>query len=162
MSIIPKITSALKTAGGKPLSVASKVLGVATCAAVIYDSHINGRERAYVVDEKETGDRFMNQYSQYMTSEKESAVVCKMKKLWYELQQSFPFYHVTSRTKGYTGGFCKTLIKSLPLIGLSAVALLSKGKIPGKIAGAALAVNAVKTFLYDVAGVGASKQTRKY
>lgn len=160
MSIVPKITSALKTVSGKPLQTASKILGVATCAAVLYDSHINGRERAYVLDEMETGDRFMNQYNQFITSEKQSATVCKMKKFWYGVQQDFPFYHIGSRTKGYLGGFCNTLVKSLPLVGLSALGLF--GKTTGKIAGIALGVNAVKTFLYDVVGAGARKQTRKF
>lgn len=160
MAVIPKVTTALKTFSGKPLSIASKMLGVATCAAVVYDSHINGRERAYTTDDLETGDRFFNQYKQYMTSEKESGTISKMKKFWFGVQQDFPFYHIGSRAKGYIKGFGNTFLKSLPLIALSAVAL--KFKTAGKFAGVALAAAGVKTFLYDVVGIGSRKSDKRY
>lgn len=160
MSVIPKITSALKTFSGKPLGVASKAIGIGTCAAILYDSHVNGRERAYSTDEIESADRFSNQFSQYMTSEKESATICKLKSMWFNWQQDFPYYHIGSRIKGYAAGFGNTILKNLPLIGLSAVAL--KFKNAGKVAGCLIALDAAKTFLYDVAGVGAKKSERHH
>ena len=51
MAVIPAIVSGAKKFAGKPIGVASKALAVATTAAVLYDSHINGRERAYSLDE---------------------------------------------------------------------------------------------------------------
>lgn len=160
MTAIQNITSALKSFSGKPMAVTSKALGVATCAAVLYDAHINGRERAYSCDEIESGDRFYNQYKQYMTCEKESATICKFKKIWFDMQQSFPLNHIGPRVKGYASGFGKTLLTDLPLIGLSAVSL--KCKTLGKIAGVGLALNAVKTLAYDVMGIGAKKAERHY
>ncbi len=161
MSITPaSIAETAKKISGKPLGVMSKALGVATLASVIYDSHINGRERAYSLDEKESADRFYNQYKQYMTSERESMTINKLKKLWFNIQQDFPFYHMGSRLKGYLSGFGETLVKGLPLVVLSAVAL--KFKTAGKVAGTLLAANGIQTFLYDVCGIGAKKTERKY
>lgn len=160
MAVIPAITSAAKKFAGKPMGVASKVLGVATVASVLYDSHINGRERAYSLDEISSADRYYNQYKQYMTMDKESATIAKLKKFWFNAQQNFSYYHIGSRAKGYLSGFGETIISGLPLIGLSAVAL--KFKNVGKIAGALLAANGVKTLLYDVMGMGARKAERKY
>ncbi len=159
-SVIPRITTAAKKFSGKPLGVMSKAIAVATCASVLYDSHINGRERAYSLDEVESADRFYNQYKQFMTSERESATICKLKKIWYNMQQDFPFYHITSRSKGYFAGAGNTLLKNLPLIGLSAVAL--KFKNAGKIAGVLLGINALQSVLYDVMGIGAKKTERRY
>lgn len=160
MAVIPAITSAAKKFAGKPLGVTSKVLGVATTAAVLYDAHINGRERAYSLDEISSADRYYNQFKQYMTMEKESATIAKMKKVWFNAQQNFSYYHIGARAKGYLSGFGETLVRGLPLIGLSAVAL--KFKNVGKVAGTLLAANGVKTLLYDVMGVGAKKAERKY
>ena len=156
MASISSVTTALKTFSGKPMGVISKVLGAATCAAVVYDAHINGRERAGVQDTNDTADRFENQFNQYMVSDKQSATLCKMKKIWYDFQQDFPYYHVVSRTKGYVGSFFSTLIKDSPLIALSVLAI--KTKNVGKIAGALLAGHGLKTFLYDVMGINAEKK----
>ena len=83
MSISPTITAGLKKFSGKPLGIVSKVLGVASVASVIYDSHVNAKERAIVTDRMESADRFEKQFNQYTTSERGSATVCKMKKQWY-------------------------------------------------------------------------------
>lgn len=159
-SVIPKITTAAKKFSGKPLGVMSKAIAVATCASVLYDTHINGRERAYSLDEVESGDRFYNQFKQFMTSDRESATICKLKKIWYNLQQDFPFYHITSKTKGYFAGAGNTLLKSLPLIGLSAIAL--KFKKAGKVAGILLGINAIQALLCDVMGIDFKKPERRY
>ncbi len=160
MAVIPAIISGAKKFAGKPMGIASKALAIATTASVIYDAHINGRERSYSLDEISTADRYYNQYKQYMTMEKESATIAKMKKWWFNLQQSFSYYHIISRTKGYLSGFGETIINSLPLIGLSAVAL--KFKTAGKVAGTLLAADGLKTLLYDVIGIGTKKAERKY
>lgn len=156
MSIIPKVTSAIKTFSGKPMGVMSKALGVASVASVIYDSHINGREKAIVTDDLESADRFSRQYKNYMTSTKESATVCGLKKQWFDIQQSFSLYHPASKAKGYFCGFGSTVIKELPVLVLSAVSLASKG-ILGKTAGVLLALNGVKTLVCDVFGIGSKK-----
>lgn len=160
MSIIPALTSAAKTISGKPMGVAAKVLGAATVASIVYDSHINGRERAYSLDEVNTADRYLNQYKNYMTMEKPSATVAKMKKAWFNTQQNFSYYHFVDRAKGYLSGFGKTVSENLPLIGLSALAL--KCKNVGKIAAGLLALNGIKTFAYDVMGIGNRKTERHY
>lgn len=160
MSVISSITSTAKTLSGRPLGIASKALGVATVASVVYDAHINGRERAYSTDEINTADRFSNQYKQYTTMEKGSATVAKLKKAWFNTQQNFSYYHLFDRTKGYFSGFGKTIVDNLPVLGLSAVALCFKNV--GKVAGGLLALNGIKTLLYDVMGIGAKKSERKY
>ena len=156
MVSISNVTSAIKKFSGKPLGVVSKVLGATTCAAVLYDAHINGRENAGVQDMNDTADRFENQYNQYLVSDKESATICKLKKFWYNVQQDFPYYHFLSRTKGYLGSFGANLLKDSPLIALSVLAI--KTKNVGKIAGALLALHGIKTFLYDVMGINAEKR----
>lgn len=160
MAVIPAIISGVKKFSGKPMEITSKALAVATTASVIYDSHINGRERAYSLDELDSANRYYNQYKQYMTMDKESATISKMKKWWFNLQQSFPYYHIISRANGYLKGVGETIINSIPLIGLSAVAL--KFKTAGKIAGGLLAAAGIKTLMYDVIGIGAKKAERKY
>lgn len=153
--VIPKITTAAKKFSGKPLGIMSKAIAVATCASVLYDSHVNGREKAYSLDEIETADRFYSQYKQFMTSDRESATLSKFKNIWYNIQQDFPFYHITSKAKGYFSGVGKTLFEDLPLIGLSAVAL--KFKKTGKVAGVLLGLNALHSILYEIMGIGNKK-----
>lgn len=153
MSVISKITPAIKKFSGKPLAIASKMIGVAACASIIYDSHINAKERANVTVQVESGDRYYNQYKQYMTCTKESQTICDLKEKWYDIQKDFPFYNAISKTKGYVGGFVNTLIRNLPYIGAAAVAL-SKFKVPSKIAGVALGAAGIKTILADVIGIG--------
>lgn len=160
MAVIPAIVSGAKKFAGKPMGVASKALAVATTAAVLYDSHINGRERAYSLDELDSADRYYNQYKQYMTLEKESATIAKLKKWWFNLQQSFSYYHIFSRSKGYLSGFGQTIINNIPVLALSAVAL--KFQTAGKVAGALLAASGLKTLVYDVMCIGAKKAERKY
>ncbi len=160
MAVIPAIVTGVKKFAGKPMGIASKALAVATTASVIYDSHINGRERAYSMDELDSADRYFNQYKQFMTMDKSSATISRMKKWWFNLQQSFSYYHIISRTKGYLSGVGETIIGSLPLVALSAIAF--KFKTAGKVAGALLAANALKTLFYDVIGIGAKKSERKY
>lgn len=155
-----KITPTLKKLSGKPLGVASKVMGVAALAAVVYDAHINGREKAYSKDMIESGDKFYNQYKQFMTSDKESATISKMKKLWFDMQQNNSGQHLFTRAKGYLTGAGETIIRNLPVIALSALAL--KFKTVGKISGCLLGAIGLKTLLYDVAGVGEKKLNRKY
>ena len=157
MAISPNITTALKKFSGKPLGVMSKALGVATVASVIYDAHVNAKEKAIVTDNLESVDRFSRQYDQYMSSTKESATVCKLKKHWFDFQQNFSLYHPISKTKGYVGGFINTAINELPVIGLSALALASKSWL-GKASGVMLALTGIKTLFVDVLGVGAKKR----
>lgn len=156
MASISAITTALKKLSGKPLAVTSKVLGAATVASVLYDSHINGREKAIVTDDIESADRFIDQYNNYIVSDKESATVAKLKKGWFDMQQGFSFFHPISKGKGYLTGFGKTVCNELPNVVLSAVALKSKGWL-GKASGVLLAANAVKTVVCDVLGVGSTK-----
>lgn len=160
MSVIPAITSAAKKISGKPMNIAAKAIGAATLASVVYDAHINGRERAYSLDEVNSADRYINQYTNYMTMEKPSATVAKLKKAWFNTQQNFSYYHFIDRTKGYFSGLGKTVADNLPLIGLSALALKFKGV--GKLAGGLLALNGIKTFAYDVMGIGNRKTERHY
>ena len=157
MAISQNVTTALKKFSGKPLGVMSKALGVATVASVIYDAHVNAKEKAIVTDNLESVDRFSRQYDQYMSSTKESATVCKLKKHWFDFQQNFSLYHPISKTKGYVGGFINTAINELPVIGLSALALASKSWL-GKASGVMLALNGIKTLFVDVLGVGAKKR----
>ncbi|MCD7779507.1 MAG: hypothetical protein LUH05_02405 [Candidatus Gastranaerophilales bacterium] len=154
MAKISAIKPALKKITGKPMGVASKMLGAATVASVIYDAHVNGAENALLYDEVETGKRCLNQYHHCETSDTKSATINKFKKIWYETQQNFPF-HAGYKIKGYVGGFGQTIINNIPLLALSAVAL--KFKNAGKIAGGLLAVNGIKTLLYDVVGIGKDK-----
>lgn len=153
MAIVPKLTSAIKSFSGKPLGIMSKALGVASVASVVYDSHVNGREKAIVTDNIESADRFTKQYNNYMTSSKESATVCGLKKQLFDFQQSFSLYHPISKAKGYCLGFGNTIIGELPVLLMSAAALISKGVI-GKTAGVLLAATGIKTLVCDVLGVG--------
>lgn len=160
MNVVNVISTTAKKISGKPLGIASKVLGAATVASVIYDSHINGREKAYSTDSIESGDRLFEQYKNYSTMNKESATIAKAKGLWFNMQQGFPLYHLGSKTKGYLSGFGKTFIQDLPLLALSAVAL--KFKNVGKAAGVLLGAVGVTTFLHDVVGIDKNKHNLKY
>ena len=162
MAVIPAITSAVKKFYGKPMHVTSKVLGVATTAAVIYDSHINGRERAYAMNEIKTADTFYNQYKNYMTLEKDSATLCKMKKWWFNVQRDFPFDNFAYKTGGYVSGFGRTVARELPVLALSALSLIPKNPTVNKVAGTLLATKGLYTFLTDVVGIGFSKSERNY
>lgn len=161
-AVATAVASGVKKFYGKPMSVTSKVLGVATTAAVIYDSHINARERAYAMDEIKSADTFYNQYKQFMTSEKSSATICKMKKWWFDIQRNFPLDNIAYKTGGYISGFGRTVTRELPVLALSALALIPKNKTVNKVAGTFLALNGVQTLLTDVIGVGSTKSERNY
>ncbi len=156
MAVIPVIK---KIMNSKAASIAPKVLGAVTTAAVVYDSHVNAKEKAYVTDELESADRFSKRYNQYMSADVESASLNKMKKFWFEVQNDFQVLNIFSKIKGYVSGFFKTVLKCLPLLALSAVSLASKGNI-GKITGILLALNGIKTVLYDVMGIGVKKKSK--
>ena len=160
--VASSVATGVKKFYGKPMSVTSKVLGVATVASVVYDSHINGRERAYAMDEIKSADTFYNQYKQYMSVEKDSATICKMKKWWFDVQRNFPLDNIAYKTGGYLSGFGRTVTREIPVLALSALALIPKNKTVNKVAGTFLALNGLQTLLTDVMGVGATKSERNY
>ena len=157
-SVMTKIGSVAKKISGRPLEVTSKVLGAATIASVVYDSHINGKEKAIVTDRIETADRYEHNYRQYMTLNKQSQSVADCKNFWFNMQQTFSWLHIFSRAGGYFMGASQTILGNLPEIGLSILALKTKNhKFLGKAAGTALGINAAKTLIYDIIGIGKSK-----
>lgn len=145
-----KVVNVAKKLGGKPLLYASKGVGVVATAAVLYDAHINGVEKAIVKDDIDTANRFYNQHRQFRMSNTNSATVSKMKNVWYEMQQSFPFNHSTSKVFGYLGGFCMTVAKNLPVLALSAVSVLAKNPTVSKVAGSLIAAYGAKVVCDDV------------
>lgn len=157
-TVIPKIATAVKKFSGKPLAVMSKAIGAASVAAVVYDSHVNAKESSYATDSVESADRFINQYNNYRSSNTQSATISAMKSKWYDIQQSFSYYHPISKIKGYLSGFGGTIVTQAPVLALSALSLCCKG-IVSKTAGLALALHSVKTILCDVVGIG---QPKKY
>ncbi len=159
-TIIPKVGRAAKRFSGKPLAVTSKVLGAATIASVLYDSHINGKEKAYSLERNNMADRYQSQYEQYMSMDKASATTAALKKWWFDSLQSTNIPNIIDKIKGYAGGFGSTTLSGIGKIGLSAVALKSKGKL-GKIAGVALLIDGLKNILHDVMGIGNTNK-KKY
>lgn len=157
MAVIPAITSAVKKFYGKPMHVTSKVLGVATTAAVLYDSHVNGRERATAIYEIKSADTFYNQYKNYMISESGSATLCKMKKWWFELQRDFTLDDFAYKTGGYISGAGRTIVKDIPVLALSALTLIPKNPTVNKVAGTLLATSGLYSFFTDVVGIGSDK-----
>lgn len=155
-TVIPKMVTAIKKFSGKPLGVMSKALGAASVAAVVYDAHVNAKERSYATDSTESADRFISQYNNYRASDTQSATVAGLKKQWYDIQQSFSYYHPISKTKGYLSGFGSSIVTQAPVLGLSALALCCKSGL-SKAGGVLLGVHAIKTILYDVIGIGKNK-----
>jgi len=159
-SIKNSIVTGAKRFVGKPMSVTSKIVGAGTIASIIYDAHVNGRERAFVTDELNSADRFYNLHKQYMTSEKNSATVSQMKKGWFLGQMSNGCAHFGNKIGGYLGGFGETLFNNIPRLLLSSIAL--KFNNLGKVAGTLLTLDWAKTYLLDVMGLGAKHNERKY
>lgn len=141
--------TALKKFSGKPMAVTSKILGVATVASVIYDAHVNAKERATVTYENDSANKLYNNYRQYMVSNKESATVCKLKKAWFDSKQTFSVDRPISLTKGYLSGFGNTLLDNFPELTFSAIAICGK-KFFSKASGVLLALNGLKTLVFDV------------
>ena len=152
MSSVSKVTSVVKKISGKPMGAASKVLGAATIASVLYDAHVNGKENAICKNRLDSADRFEKAYKNYLESDSESATVCQLKKFWFDSSVGFSIPHIFSSAAGYVSGFGSTIVKDLPYLALSAVAI-KFGKI-GKLAGVVLAGAGIKTLAYDVAGIG--------
>lgn len=152
MSRITAITTALKNFSGKPLGIMSKTIGAASVAAVLYDAHVNGKIKAKSTDMDSTAERYFKNYKQFMSTDKQSASINKLKRVWYDIQNNFSYLHPYYKSKGYLTGGGKTLLNDLPILGLSFIAL--KFKKVGKIAGLALGFHAIKTLVYDVFGVG--------
>lgn len=143
------VTTALKKFSGKPLAVTSKILGVATVASVIYDSHVNAKEKAIVSYENHSANKLYNNYRQYMVSNKESATVCKLKKAWFNSKQTYSVDRPFALAKGYLSGIGNTVIDNLPELTFSAIALCGK-KFFCKTSGVLLALNGLKTLVFDV------------
>lgn len=157
-SVFTTIHSAAKKFSGRPLELSSKVLGGVTLASTVYDMHINGKEKAIVTDRIETADRYEQNYRQYMTLNKRSQSIADCKNFWFNMQQTFSWLHIFSRAGGYFAGASQTILGNLPEIGLSILALKTKNHpVLGKAAGTVLGINAVKTLLYDIVGIGKSK-----
>jgi hypothetical protein len=153
---------------GSPVQVGSRILGAATAASLVYDSHINGRERAYSLDEVASGDRLMNMNRQYMQSNSSSATVSQLKKGFFYGQMASPCFHFWTKIKGYAQGFGQTVINNLPRIGLCAATLLGMKsgnkalKTAGTVAGGLLAADWVRTLAVDVLGIGSKSKDRYY
>lgn len=147
--------SAKKIFTGKPASVLAKATGAATIASVLYDSHVNGHEKANSKQMLNSADRYFSNYKQYMKSDKESATIAKLKKIWFDMQP-FEYAGVADRTGGYVSGFGETLVADLPFVGLAAAAI--KFKKVGKVAALLLAAQGLKTGLYDIIGIGSKKE----
>ncbi len=158
----PHVKSAVKKFYGKPMTVTSKVLGVASTVAVIYDAHINGKERACSYNENKSADVYFNQYKHYMGSSKDSATLCKMKKWWFNVQRDFPLDNVFYKACGYLSGFGKTVARELPVLALSTLTLAPKNTTVNKVAGTLLAANGLTTLFTDVMGIGADKPEQYY
>ena len=162
LKISPNMTKTIKTAAkklaGTPLLYASKGLAIATTAAVLYDAHVNGKENAIVQDEADTANRVYNQYLQKFTSNSNSATISKMKDVWFEIQQSFPFNHSTSKALGYIGGFSTTVAKNIPAIALSAVSILAKNPKISKTAGCLLGAYGAMVLSSQVISPNVQKQ----
>lgn len=158
MAVIPHIGAAVKIFSKKPLEITSKVLGAAVMTSVLYDAHINAKERAKVLDIVNTADRYEQNYKQYMHLEKRSQTIADLKNLWFGMQRSFSWVHLYSKAAGYIEGAFKTLWSNIPEIALSIAAVKSgKYKTLGKAAGIVLAADTAKTLLYDTAGIGTGK-----
>lgn len=130
-----QIKSVATKLAGKPLLYASKGLAVVATSAILYDAHKNGVEGAIVKDNNDTANRLHRQHRQWQISSSNSATICKMKDAWYDIQQSFPFNHSTSKFLGYLGGFGKTILKNTPVLALSVVSLVAKNPKISKAAG---------------------------
>lgn len=144
------VKSTAKKLTGKPLLYASKGMGVLATAAVLYDAHVNGVERATVKDDIDTANRFYNQHRQYRTTNTNSATIAKIKNIWFDMQQSFPFNHSTSKVLGYLGGFGMTIAKNIPVLALSAVSVLAKNPTVSKVTGSLVAAYGAKVVVDDV------------
>lgn len=156
IKINPKtISQTAKKISGKPLGVASKAIGVATLASVLYDAHVNGKEKAYTTDSLEYSEKYLKNLDNYATLERNSATLAKLKGIWFNIQQNMPFRHSGLQIKGYCKGFGETLINNLPNIGLGIAAL--KFKNLGKVAGVILGVFGIHSALYDVGGLKSKK-----
>lgn len=155
--ISPTVVNIAKKLAGKPMAAASKIIGAATIASVVYDSYVTGKEKAIVTDETESGNRLFNLNKQYLTMNGESATVAAMKKGWYLSQMTNSTCHLLNKIGGALMGAGQTIFNEAPMIALSAIAISfgKVGKIPvGKIAGSLLGLSWAKTFLYDVLGFG--------
>ena len=150
-----KISGVIKNISSNPLELTAKAAGVLTAGSVVYDAHSSGLSKAKSTDRVETADRYDSNFKQYMTMEKKSQTVADLKKRWFRMQQSFQFYHITSKITGYLNGASNIVLDNLPELGLSALAVATrKFKGIGIAAGALLCLNGAKTFLHDIVGIG--------
>lgn len=149
MTAISGITTALKKFSGKPLAITSNVIAAASVASVIYDAHISGKEESVVKYERDVSNKLYNNYKQYIGSSSGSATVAQLKKWWYNTKQDYTLDNQASRVVGYASGAMNKIGPNLPVLGLSAIALLGK-KIFCKLAGGLLALNAAKIIASDV------------
>ena len=175
---LPKLKNGAKHLAGKPLYVGSKIVGASCLVGVLYDAHVNGKECAVVTDREDTAQRLYGQYDQYLTSNKESGVIAKLKKAWFNSQQAYPFHHANSNFKGYLKGFGKTIFRDLPIVALSAIALAGKNadksilnsgnklkglgtlalSVASKVSGILLTGIAAKEVSNDVLGLGQQRK----
>ena len=109
----------------------------------------------WVHNEKETAERLCSTYKQYMSMDDNSQTIADLKKKWFRTQQSFSFYHMLSKVKGYASGAAQVLTNNLPELGLAAVAIATrKFNMAGKIAAGILTLKGIKSICVDVIGIG--------
>ncbi len=156
INVLKKVPALTKKISGKPLETASKVVGAGVIVSSIYDAHVNGAERADIFDSINTANKMHNDYKQYISLDKESATLAKLKRYWYDIKQNTIDFHFMNKTRGYLGSFSSTILSNTLNILLAVAAI--KMKKAGKIAGTILTLHAAKTVLFDVLELGRKKE----
>ena len=158
-AVTSRIKNEAKKFSQKPLETTSKALGFASVLTVLYDSHRNGKENALVQDYFDSSERFSGNLQNKMVLYRRSQTIANAKDAWYNFHQTLSFPHIVSKIEGYVCGFGQNLIGNIPEIALSLIALNTKNhKLLGQTAGVLLGINAIKTFVHDVMGVGSNKE----
>ena len=142
------------------MTIISKIAGGLSLFSCLTDAHKTGLIYANNEYAKASGDTFI---SCSLGAQKADKISSKdaQRKNWL-LRNNFlgGINEGFAKVGGYFKGFGNSIVRYLPNIALSAVAL--KFQTAGKVAGALLAASGLKTLVYDVMGIGTKKAERKY
>lgn len=153
MSVIGAIKNIIPT---NPVSIATKVVGLAGLGYVGYDSHYIGKMQADLYSSEKDADAAAFYLNNSMYSTNMSKVSDGVKNASFQMELDQGWRRFFNSGIGYIKGFTSMLTEHVVPLGLSIGALLG-GKISGGICAGSLAAYTIGQFVKDFFGMGTPK-----
>ena len=148
--------------GSKGLKYGIKAAGVAGLGMCVIDANHTGKFKSDVRATKAETNSFDYWYDNSRKLSTPSKVNSKLKDKIFQWQVRHNYVRFINKGIGYVQGFAKSLVEDIVPIGLSIAAIATKGKVAPKVAGGALGVYAVGSFVKNVLNFGVHRDPNRF